>query len=165
MKKIPAKFKKRSVQKYMRSCAVTVDGQTNERTDGWTETCMPKSPMLKQVRQKWHMHPAKTQISLCIRPIWSESSHCTQWIAEDPMFLYADREDSDKTLQMLRLMSVFAGRKGYFVGFVVWRLIYFLIEISYNISSSNRKLVFEIWDILSQLNFTKQGYLLNIFSV
>ena len=27
---------------------------------------------------KWHVHPAKTQISLGIRPVWSESSLCTQ---------------------------------------------------------------------------------------
>ena len=39
---------------------VNVDGQTDGWTDGWidgrtnkwTETCMPKSPMLKQVPQK-----------------------------------------------------------------------------------------------------------------
>ena len=25
-------------------------------------------------KTKWHVHPVKTQISLCIRPVWSESS-------------------------------------------------------------------------------------------
>ena len=38
---------------------------------------------------------AKTQISMGIRPVWSESSLCTQWVAKDPSFLYADSEDSD----------------------------------------------------------------------
>ena len=39
--------------------------------------------------------PAKTQISLGIRPVWSESSLCAQWVAKDPRFLHADSEDSD----------------------------------------------------------------------
>ena len=33
---------------------------------------------------KWHVRPAKTQISLGIRPVWSESSLCTQWVPKDP---------------------------------------------------------------------------------
>ena len=42
---------------------------------------------------KWHVRPAKTQISLGIRPAWSESSMCAQWVAKDPKFLHADNED------------------------------------------------------------------------
>ena len=42
---------------------------------------------------KWYVHPAKTQISLGIRPVWSESSLCAQWIAKNPSFLHADNED------------------------------------------------------------------------
>ena len=38
---------------------------------------------------------AKTQISLGIRPVWSESSLCAQWVAKDPSFLHADSKDSD----------------------------------------------------------------------
>ena len=34
--------------------------------------------------------PAKTQISLGIPPVWSESSLCAQWITKDPSFLHAD---------------------------------------------------------------------------
>ena len=34
--------------------------------------------------------PAKTQISLGIRPVWSESSLCAQWVARDPTFLHAE---------------------------------------------------------------------------
>ena len=37
--------------------------------------------------------PANTQISRGIRPVWSESSLCTQWVAKDPSFLHADSED------------------------------------------------------------------------
>ena len=36
---------------------------------------------------------AKTQISLGIRPVWSESSLFAQWVAKDPSFLHADSED------------------------------------------------------------------------
>ena len=48
--------------------------------------------------------PAKTQISLGIRPDCSESSLCTQWVAKDPSFLHADSEDSDQTGRMPRLI-------------------------------------------------------------
>ena len=44
---------------------------------------------------KWHMRPAKTQISLGIRPVWSESLLCAQLVAKDPSFPHADSEDSD----------------------------------------------------------------------
>ena len=57
----------------------------------------------------WHVRPAKTQISLGICPVWSESSLCAQWVAKDPSFLNADSEDSDKTGRMPRLIWVFAG--------------------------------------------------------
>ena len=56
------------------------------------------------------MCPAKTQISLGICPVWSESSMCAQWVAKDPRFLHADNEDSDQTGRMPRLIWVFAGR-------------------------------------------------------
>ena len=56
------------------------------------------------------VHPVKTQISLGIHPVWSESSLCTQWVAKDPMLLHADSKDSDQTGQMPRLIWVFAGR-------------------------------------------------------
>ena len=35
------------------------------------------------------VRPAKTQISLGICPVWSESSLCAQWVAEDPSFPHA----------------------------------------------------------------------------
>ena len=59
---------------------------------------------------KWHVRPAKTQISLGIRPVWSESllsawrklgSLATHW---------AHSEDSDQTGRMPRLIWVFDGR-------------------------------------------------------
>ena len=69
----------------------------------------------------WPVRPAKTQISLGIRPVWSESSLCAEWVAKDPSFHHADSEDSDQTWQMPRLIWVFAGRTCHFVGFVMRR--------------------------------------------
>ena len=55
----------------------------------------------RNIYELWHdktnkmsVHPAKTQISLGIRHVWSESSLCAQWVAKDPRFLHADSEDS-----------------------------------------------------------------------
>ena len=67
---------------------------------------------------------AKTQISLGIRPVWSESLLCAFWVAKDPRFLQADSEDSDQTGRTPRLIWVFGGRTCHFVGFVVRRLNY-----------------------------------------
>ena len=44
------------------------------------------------------------------------------------MFLHADSEDSDQTGWMPRLIRVLAGHTGHFVGFVVWRLIFFSFD-------------------------------------
>ena len=74
---------------------------------------------------KWHVHPAKTQISLDIHPVWSESSMCVQWVAKGPSFLHADSEDSDQSGRLPRLIWVFAGRTSHFVGFVMMQLTYF----------------------------------------
>ena len=52
----------------------------------------------------------KTQISLGIRPVWSESLLCAQWVAKGSVLLQADSEDSDQTGRMHRLIWVFAGR-------------------------------------------------------
>ena len=71
---------------------------------------------------KWLLRPAKTLISLGIRPVWSEFSLWALWVAKDPSFLHADNEDSDQTRQMPKLIWVFAGRTCHLVGFVMRRL-------------------------------------------
>ena len=70
------------------------------------KTCEPQHDKTN----KMSVRPAKTPISLGIRPVWSESSLCAQWVAKDPMFLHADSDDSDQTARMPRLIWVFAGR-------------------------------------------------------
>ena len=70
------------------------------------------------------VRPAKTQISLGIRPVWSESSLCAHWVAKDPSFLYADSEDSDQTGRMPRLICL-RWVHSHIVDFVTSRLICF----------------------------------------
>ena len=43
---------------------------------------------------------AKTQISLGVCPVWSESSLCAPWVAKDPRLLHTDSKDSDQTGQI-----------------------------------------------------------------
>ena len=52
---------------------------------------------------------AKTQISLRICAVWSESSQATLWVTKDPKPLQEASEDSGQTMQMRRLICVFAG--------------------------------------------------------
>ena len=59
---------------------------------------------------KMSVRPAKTQISLGIRPVWSESS-LSAWRNLGSLATYwAHSEDSDQTWRMSRLIWVFAGR-------------------------------------------------------
>ena len=83
----------------------------------WNMSCSMTKP-------KWPERPAKIQISLGIRPVWSESPLSTKWVAKGPRFLHADSEDSDQTGWMPRLIWVFAARTCHFVGFVMLPLKY-----------------------------------------
>ena len=56
--------------------------------------------------------PAKTQISLGMRPVWSESPLYAQWVAKDLWFLHVDSEDFDQT-----------ERTDHFVGFVMAQIL------------------------------------------
>ena len=68
---------------------------------------------------KWHVRPAKTQISLDIRSVWSKSS-LSAWRKHGSWVVHwAHFEDSDQTGRMPRLIWVFAGRTCHFVGFVM----------------------------------------------
>ena len=59
---------------------------------------------------KMTVRPAKTQISLGIRPVWSESSLSTRRKHGSLATHWAHSEDSDQTGRMPRLIWVFAGR-------------------------------------------------------
>ena len=77
---------------------------------------------------KWHVRPAKTQISLGICSVWSETLLSAQEVAENPSFLHADSEDSDQTGLMPRLIWVVSGRTCHFVSFVMHWLNFIFIE-------------------------------------
>ena len=68
---------------------------------------------------KWPLRPAKTQVKLCIRPVWSESSLSAWTNIGSSATHWAHYEDSDQTGRMPRLIWVVAGHKGHSVGFVV----------------------------------------------
>ena len=65
--------------------------QTRIRLCGWKPSfcrfCFACAHMnhLMTKPAKWIVPPAKTQISLVIHPVRSESSQCAQWVAEDPI--------------------------------------------------------------------------------
>ena len=75
--------------------------------------CLIKNTVNEPPRDKTNkvsVRPAKTQISLDIHPVWSESLLGAQWVAKDRSFLHSDSKDSDQTGRMPRLIWVFAGR-------------------------------------------------------
>ena len=82
----------------------------------WTANCITQPPThysddqhyhmsrLTTKPTKWHMRPAKTQISLGIRPVWSESS-LSAWRSIGSLATHkADSKDSDQTERMSRLI-------------------------------------------------------------
>ena len=60
--------------------------QNVERAFWWLRSSSSNEPRHDKTN-KMSVRPAKTQISLGIRPVWSESSLCAQWVAKDPSFL------------------------------------------------------------------------------
>ena len=70
---------------------------------------------------KMSVCPAKTQISLDIRPVWSETSLSAWRKLWSLATLWSHIEDCDRTGRMHRLIWFFAGRS-HFVGFVMSRL-------------------------------------------
>ena len=100
---------------------------------------------------KMSVRLAKTQISLSIRPVWSESSQCAKLVAKDPNFLHADNKDSDQTGRMPRLIWVFAGRACHFVGFVMRRHVNSCHTYSWGVK---RKIIKIIYWFSGQSNFS-----------
>ena len=107
---IVAHFNHKQLQRYM------IINSIARNKNGYPQNIFLSSPW-KQMNQrmtkptKWHVHPAKTQISLG-----------TQWVANDPSFLLADSESIDRIGRMPMLIWVFARRTcnfdtgSYFVG-------------------------------------------------
>ena len=74
------------------------------------------------------VRPAKTQISLGIHPVWSESSLSVWRKLGSLSTHWAHSEDSDQTGRMPRLIWVFAGRTCHFVCLIMKRLIFQLLK-------------------------------------
>ena len=57
---------------------------------------------IRKIRKRTfeHVRPAKIQISLRIRAVWSESSLSEFRIANDAKFLHGDNENSYQTAQL-----------------------------------------------------------------
>ena len=73
---------------------------------------------------RWQARQAKTQISLAIRTVWGEFS-LSDWRGMASLASReAHNEDADQTECMHRLILVFAGRTGHYVGFAVLRFSY-----------------------------------------
>ena len=76
---------------------------------------------------KWYVRSAKTQISLGIRPVWSESSPSAWRKLGSLATHWAHSKDSDQNGWLPRLIRVFAGRTVILLvlfSFVMRRLIY-----------------------------------------
>ena len=103
---------------------------------------------------QWRLRSARG-----IRPVWSESLLCAQWVAKGTSFLHADSEDSDQTWRKPRLIWVFAGRTCDFVGFVTRRLITVGLSSQFLITHelSNKKE--KVTDTILQSNISNQHYI------
>ena len=77
---------------------------------------------------KWDVRPVKTQISLGIRPVWSESLLSAKRKLGPLVNHWVPSEDSDQTGLMPRLIWLFAARTSHFVGFVMCRFINVLFQ-------------------------------------
>ena len=75
---------------------------------------------------KMNVCPAKTQISIGICPVWSESSLCAQWVVKDPSFLHADSEDWSDWADAQDDLSL-RWAHNHIVGFVMRRLIFWSV--------------------------------------
>ena len=88
----------------------------------WQKPHLFKFELPHDKTNKLTVHPVKTQISLGIRPVWSESSPCTQWVAKDPSFLHTDSKDWSDWADA-QADPIFAGGTCHIVGLVMRRLI------------------------------------------
>ena len=80
--------------------SVDPDQTAPKQSHPWSVSTLFASLSASETRHdktnKMSMRPAKTQISLGIRPVRSVFA-CTQWVAKHPRFIHADSEDSDQT--------------------------------------------------------------------
>ena len=105
----------------------------------------------RKKQRKWHVRPRKTQISLGIRPIWSEFL-LSAWRKLGSLPTHWEHiEAYDQTGWMPRLIWVFAGRKDHFLGLVMRRLIYFRRTFAFKLKCSCWKTKVSMVDIFCEI--------------
>ena len=113
---------------------------------------------------KWHVCPAKTQISMGICPVWSESSLSAWRKLGSLAFHWAHSKDSDQTGQMPRLICVFAGCNNHFVGFLMMRMNFFTFLVGGCGTESSPALLAALVDLLNSSLYCSLGWWwLNLF--
>ena len=78
--------------------------------------CFQNMSSLMTKPTKWHVRLAKTQVSLGIHPVWSESSLCAWRRLGFSATHEVHSEYSDQTGRMPRLIWVFTGHTCHFIG-------------------------------------------------
>ena len=111
------------------------------------------------------VRPAKTQISLGIRPVWSESLPSAWRKLGSVATHWAHSEDSDQTGRMPRLIWVFVVRTCHFIGFVMRQLNYqtlkqwpYLLNLSFLSFTSSASLCVKRSAILKSRHNVKVQY-------
>ena len=107
---------------------------------------LAKDPMIHADSEDWSdWADAQAELSFCsVRRSFYWFCHAqphlslyAQWVAKEPMTLQVDSEDCDQTRQMPRLIWIFTGCTGHFIGFVMRRFIYqficmqFVVDLLY----------------------------------
>ena len=107
---------------------------------------------------KMRVHPAKTQISLDIRPVWSESllsawrklgSLATHWVHS---------EDSGQTGWMSRLVWVFAGRTLILLVLSCRGLSVLAIICLLNSAVALNCMLYQLWRVFTCHNFVRKTF-------
>ena len=88
---------------------------------------------------KWHVRPAKTQIRLVIRPVWSEYSLSAWRKLGSLVTHWAHSEDPDQTRRMPRLIWVFVGRTVILFVLSCCGLILNILVINVNVISREKR--------------------------
>ena len=98
-KREPTNMYTRADSQHSDQLVITMLDRTN-LTPGFQSVVLHMSRLMTKPT-KW-LCAQRRQISLGIRPVWSESSLCAQWVAKDPSIFHADSEASDQTGRSLR---------------------------------------------------------------
>ena len=113
------------------------------------------------------VRPAKTQISLGIRPVWSESSLSAWRNIGSLATHWAHSKDSDQTGRMPRLILVFAGRTVicWFCGaaahqFIITQILQRLNEDMTKYNTIYTDFYFKIWTFINWIkHYSKVSFL------